>query len=72
MLDSYTHFMNYFAAHPELGIDMRFGTLSDYFTLVRQRVPAHDMQTTVGDFMPYCDKASNYWTGYYTTRPAFK
>lgn len=72
MLDSYTLMMNYFAAHPELGIDMKFGTLSDYFGLLQLRATTDTYQPMVAEFFPYCDRADHYWAGYFTTRPAFK
>ena len=45
----------YINSHPELNAEVRWGTLSDYFT------PSRDLST-------YADRNDHYWTGYFTTR----
>ncbi|XP_014666613.1 PREDICTED: alpha-mannosidase 2x-like [Priapulus caudatus] len=52
--------------------DVRFGTLQDYFDAVHERegalLPAK-LPTLTGDFFPYSDERTDYWSGFYTTRP---
>jgi len=56
--------------------EVRFGTLSDYFKLVRERKGDKGFPTLSGDFFVYSDIFSwgypAYWSGYYTTRPFMK
>jgi len=68
MLDSYTNIMSYFNAHPELGVDMRFGTLNDYFEAMKTRAATNTYPSVIGDFLPYCDRLDHYWSGYFTSR----
>ncbi|CAG0884611.1 unnamed protein product [Darwinula stevensoni] len=55
--------------------NIRFGTLSDYFNLVR-KWDRSKFPTLQGDFHVYSDVFSwhrpAYWSGYYTTRPLVK
>ncbi|XP_071748128.1 alpha-mannosidase 2 isoform X2 [Lepeophtheirus salmonis] len=55
-------------------VDIRFGTLKDYFTAVKERMS--DFHTLSGDFFVYSDVFSEgrpaYWSGYFTTRPRLK
>lgn len=71
-LDSFTHIMNYFAAHPQLGIDMRFGTLSDYFELQQQRATPTTYAPTAAEFFPYSHTKDHYWSGYFASRASTK
>ncbi len=72
---NYTRLFNYFAAHPELNIRARFGTVQDYFREVRKSAAALNKSMTdifptlSGDFFPYTDERQEYWTGYFTSRP---
>uniref|UniRef100_A0A915PTA9 mannosyl-oligosaccharide 1,3-1,6-alpha-mannosidase n=1 Tax=Setaria digitata TaxID=48799 RepID=A0A915PTA9_9BILA len=53
---------------------IRFGTLSEYFNALEQKNKARNLSpaTLSGDFFPYQGALSDYWTGYYTTRPFYK
>jgi alpha-mannosidase II len=59
-----------YAANLEIG----FGTYSDYFRELDKWYDGKKIKpkTLSGDFFPYNDWGSDYWTGYFTTRPFFK
>jgi alpha-mannosidase II len=49
-------------------LQARFGTLSDYFTLMRARVTEDrdtlgDLPVLSGDFFTYADRDDHYWSG---------
>ena len=44
--------------------------MGEYFKAVDQLKP--DYPTLIGDFFPYNDAGSDYWTGYFTSRPFLK
>lgn len=71
--------MQYLNRNPTNNIDMKFGTLKDYYDAVTRRAgslqapqPAGKLPTVEGDFFPYADKFEDYWTGYFTSRPFYK
>ncbi|XP_069117239.1 alpha-mannosidase 2x-like isoform X2 [Argopecten irradians] len=73
---NYDMLMQYMNSRKEWNIDIKFGTLSDYFKAVRKSEEALKKNTLQegfpslsGDFFPYSDKNNAYWSGYYTTRP---
>lgn len=80
--DNFTKIVQYFHNHPEHNVNVKFGTLSDYFTAVRQRTPgapAHSITpgaktfpTYHGDFFSYSDRIDHYWVGFFTSRPFTK
>lgn len=53
---------------------IRWGTLNDYFVALEAslRSSRHPLPSLSGDFFPYSDRNSDYWTGYFTTRPFWK
>eukprot|EP00730_Choanoeca_flexa_P003248 TRINITY_DN11341_c0_g1_i2.p1 TRINITY_DN11341_c0_g1~~TRINITY_DN11341_c0_g1_i2.p1 ORF type:complete len:1226 (+),score=295.66 TRINITY_DN11341_c0_g1_i2:167-3844(+) len=72
MLDSYAKMMEHLNNDPDADVEVRFGTLRDYFELLEQRAPGSTFSTLSGDFMPYNDRKDHYWSGYFTTRPMYK
>ncbi|KAH8326463.1 hypothetical protein KR067_008261 [Drosophila pandora] len=58
--------------------DIRFGTPSDYFEAIKERMKDHtpSFPSFKGDFFVYSDIFSEgrpaYWSGYFTTRPFYK
>ncbi|KAH8276718.1 hypothetical protein KR044_004625 [Drosophila immigrans] len=54
-----------------LNVDAQFGTLQEYFNAVHS-VPGQSFPSLSGDFFTYADRADNYWSGYYTSRPYHK
>ncbi|XP_015037820.2 alpha-mannosidase 2x isoform X2 [Drosophila pseudoobscura] len=58
--------------------DIRFGTPSDYFAAIRERMRGKSpgFPSFKGDFFVYSDIFSEgrpaYWSGYFTTRPFYK
>ena len=76
---NYQNLFNYINANARLFNDshVTFGTVSDYFDAVRQRVTQErPLPTLTGDFFPYADIFNEgrpaYWTGYYNSRPFYK
>ncbi|KAL3846905.1 hypothetical protein ACJMK2_017854 [Sinanodonta woodiana] len=75
----YTNFkklMDYMNANKEWKVNIKFGTLAEYFSDVRRNEESYSVKdkslsfpVLSGDFFPYSDKENAYWTGYFTTRP---
>ncbi|KAL9900565.1 alpha-mannosidase 2 [Glossina fuscipes fuscipes] len=59
---------------PNYFVEARFGTLQEYFDAVHQeqRERSKEFPILSGDFFTYADRADNYWSGYYTSRPYHK
>ena len=70
---NYNQIINYINSHG-YDADIKWGTLSDYFSAVRSRITKFD--NLVGDFFVYSDVFSEgipaYWSGYFSTRPFMK
>ncbi|ESO90120.1 hypothetical protein LOTGIDRAFT_164424 [Lottia gigantea] len=73
---NYEMLMDYMNDQRKWKINVKFGTLKDYFKLANEenrhhmeRYPENGFPTLSGDFFPYSDKDSAYWTGYFSTRP---
>lgn len=72
--DNYEMLMNYMNKRKDWNVDVRFGTLSDYFELLRQQREKTGLrfETLSGDFFTYADRQDHYWSGYYTSRVFYK
>ena len=73
---NYAALMNYMNNKKEWKITVKFGTLKEYFKLMRKQKSSltsggrdGDLPVLSGDFFPYSDQNSEYWSGYFTTRP---
>uniref|UniRef100_UPI00398EEFB9 alpha-mannosidase 2x isoform X3 n=1 Tax=Pristiophorus japonicus TaxID=55135 RepID=UPI00398EEFB9 len=75
---NYERLFNYMNSHPELHVQVQFGTLSEYFDAVYKKndvspgskPPSYPVLS--GDFFTYADREDHYWSGYFTSRPFYK
>lgn len=69
--ENYQKLMTYMNSMKDWKINVKFGTVSDFFTALHKSEKANDLDFPYlsGDFFPYSDHDSAYWTGYFTTRP---
>ncbi|XP_052766949.1 alpha-mannosidase 2-like isoform X2 [Mya arenaria] len=69
--ENYKKLMDYMNNQREWKINVKFGTLNDFFKNVRksEKDKGIQFQSISGDFFPYSDHDSAYWTGYFSTRP---
>uniref|UniRef100_A0AC35UAH3 Alpha-mannosidase n=1 Tax=Rhabditophanes sp. KR3021 TaxID=114890 RepID=A0AC35UAH3_9BILA len=72
--DNYVQIFDYINNDKDLNMNIRFGTLQDYFETVHrnQKMYNKKTQSITGDFFTYSDEGQDYWSGYYTSRPFFK
>ncbi|XP_035211977.1 alpha-mannosidase 2-like [Stegodyphus dumicola] len=77
--ENYKKLMNYINNRHDWHVEVKFGTLSDYFHEVHERLKTNvskSVPSVQGDFFPYADIYVNsrpsYWTGFYSTRPFYK
>lgn len=75
---NYMLLFNHINSKKAWNVEIRFGTVQDYFDEVKKVVavskkrPEEYFPTLSGDFFPYTDHSDEYWTGYFTTRPYSK
>jgi alpha-mannosidase II len=72
--ENYERLIEYMNSNQEMNVEVKFGTLGEYFELVKER--NHNMgikpRTFSGDFFTYADEMDHYWSGYFTSRPFTK
>ncbi|KAM3188787.1 hypothetical protein ACQJBY_067635 [Aegilops geniculata] len=83
---NYEKLFDYINSNPHLNAEVKFGTLEDYFSTLRDEaekinytrpgevgsVELQGFPTLSGDFFTYADRNQDYWSGYYVSRPFFK
>ncbi|EDV93410.1 alpha-mannosidase 2 [Drosophila grimshawi] len=74
---NYKKLISHIMANKRLyNVDIKFGTPSDYFAAIRERMGEKSFPTFKGDFFVYSDIFSEgrpaYWSGYFSTRPFYK
>ncbi|XP_072138239.1 alpha-mannosidase 2x isoform X1 [Mobula birostris] len=75
---NYEKLFNYMNSHPELHVQVQFGSLSEYFDAVYKKngvspgskPPSYPVLS--GDFFTYADREDHYWSGCFTSRPFYK
>ncbi|KAK3092289.1 hypothetical protein FSP39_000825 [Pinctada imbricata] len=74
LLGNMEKIVKYINKEERMNMEVKFGTLSDYFRELKESVPPVKSapQTLSGDFFPYTDRDDQYWTGFYTSRPYLK
>lgn len=67
-MDKLVHYMN--LRTEETGMHLVYSTPSCYLESLRQGGQVYPYKSD--DFLPYASGSTNYWTGYFTSRPAIK
>uniref|UniRef100_A0AC35TX24 Alpha-mannosidase n=1 Tax=Rhabditophanes sp. KR3021 TaxID=114890 RepID=A0AC35TX24_9BILA len=72
--DNFKLLFEYINDNADLNMNVKFGTLEDYFTLVHEDAEKEKKEVPIlsGDFFTYADHDDHYWSGYYTSRPFYK
>lgn len=83
---NYQMLFDYINSTPNLKTEVKFGTLEDYFSTLREEAERINFSrpgevgsgelggfpSLSGDFFTYADRQHDYWSGYYVSRPFFK
>ncbi|CAI9777361.1 unnamed protein product [Fraxinus pennsylvanica] len=83
---NYQLLFDYINSDPSLNAEANFGTLEDYFRMLREEADRINYSrpgeigsgqiggfpSLSGDFFTYADRNQDYWSGYYVSRPFFK
>lgn len=83
---NYQMLFDYINDNPSLNAEVKFGTLEDYFSTLREEAyrinftrrnevgsgEVEGFPSLSGDFFTYADRNQDYWSGYYVSRPFFK
>ncbi|PAA65469.1 hypothetical protein BOX15_Mlig012372g2, partial [Macrostomum lignano] len=74
--NNYKKLMDYMNSQSSMNVEIKFGTMKDYFTELRaqlaKRPERERLPSFMGDFFTYTDKDEDYWSGYFTSRPGLK
>ena len=68
--ENYEKLIDYMNNKAEYNVNVRFGTLKDYFDIAKKNNP--QVNNLRGDFFTYASAGDQYWSGYYTSRPFYK
>lgn len=70
--NNYQKLLDYMNKDHHMNVNVRFGTLNDYFETLRRQQNVSLYPSLSGDFFTYSDRDDHYWSGYYTSRPFHK
>jgi hypothetical protein len=62
--------IDYINNHPEFNVSIKFSTPDEYIEEIYNEGEKYPVK--IDDFLPYSDRDHSYWTGFFTSRTAFK